>query len=425
MSRATPSDDAPASPATPSTDGPSGIFDRRLVGGVYVPTFVFEAGVSAIVPVIALTALSMGAGIALAGFVVALLGIGQIAGDVPAGAFAARFGDRRAMMTAAAASVVGLVACALAPNLWVLGAGVFCVGVTNAVFMLARQAYLTEVTPVLKRARALSTLAGTHRIGAFVGPFAAAAVLAVWDLQAAYWLAVGTSLLAGLVTLVVPDVAAGSTEHRRTVAPVSFRTVLVQNRRVFATLGLAVVMVGATRAARQVVLPLWSDQLGFSPATTSVIFGLSGAVDMLLFYPAGKVMDRMGRLWVAIPCMVVLGGAIVVLPLTSTVAGVAVVAMVMGFGNGIGSGILMTLGADVAPPDVRAQFLGIWRLFQDSGAALGPLVVSAGAALGSLAGGIVASGTIGLLGAVALARWVPRWSVHANRTTRRRAGIET
>ncbi|MEK8227718.1 hypothetical protein NKG05_18855 [Oerskovia sp. M15] len=96
----------------------------------------------------------------------------------------------------------------------------------------------------------------------------------------------------------------------------------------------------------------------------------------------------------------------------------------MGFGNGIGSGILMTLGADVAPPDVRAQFLGIWRLFQDSGPR-SALVVSAGAALGSLAGGIVASGTVGLLGAVALARWVPRWSVHANRTTRRRAGIES
>ncbi|MEK8227717.1 hypothetical protein NKG05_18850 [Oerskovia sp. M15] len=39
-----------------------------------------------------------------------------------------------------------------------------------------------------------------------------------------------------------------------------------------------------------------------------MIFGLSGAVDMLLFYPAGKIMDRMGRLWVAVPCMVVLGG---------------------------------------------------------------------------------------------------------------------
>lgn len=409
----------------PRDAGPSGIFDRRLVGGVYVPTFVFEAGVSAIVPVIALSAISMGAGIALAGFVVALLGLGQIAGDVPAGAFAARFGDRRAMMTAAAASIVGLVACALAPNIWVLGAGVFCVGMTNAVFMLARQAYLTEVTPVLKRARALSTLAGTHRIGAFVGPFAAAAVLWVWDLHAVYWLAVGTSVVAGLVTALVPDVAAGATAHRRSAVPVTFRTVLAANWRVFATLGIAVVMVGATRAARQVVLPLWSEHLGFSPATTSIIFGLSGAVDMLLFYPAGRIMDRRGRLWVAIPCMVILGGAIIALPLTSTVAGVAVVAMVMGFGNGIGSGILMTLGADVAPPDVRAQFLGIWRLFQDSGSALGPLVVSAGAALGSLAGGIVASGTVGLLGAVALAAWVPRWSVHANRTTRRRAGIES
>ncbi|MEK8227716.1 MFS transporter [Oerskovia sp. M15] len=90
---------------------------------------------------------------------------------------------------------------------------------TNAVFMLARQAYLTEVTPVLKRARALSTLAGTHRIGAFVGPFAGAVVLAVRELQDVYWLAVGASVVAGLVTLLVPDVAAGSTQHRRSVAP--------------------------------------------------------------------------------------------------------------------------------------------------------------------------------------------------------------
>ena len=62
--------------------------------------------------------------------------------------------------------------------------------------------------------------------------------------------------------------------------------------------------------------------------------------------------------------------------------------MLMGFGNGIGSGILMTLGADVAPPETRSQFLGVWRLCADSGSAGGPLVVSAAAALGSLAAGI-------------------------------------
>jgi MFS family permease len=175
------------------------------------------------------------------------------------------------------------------------------------------------------------------------------------------------------------------------------------------------------RATRQVVLPLWSEHLGLEPATTSLVFGISGAVDMLLFYPAGKVMDRYGRLWVAVPSMVVLGGAIAALPLTSTVGGLTVVAMVMGFGNGIGSGILMTLGADVAPAVGRAQFLGVWRVFQDSGAAAGPLVVSAVAAAGSLAAGIVTMGAAGVVAAGALAAFVPRWSEHATGRTRARA----
>jgi MFS family permease len=124
---------------------------------------------------------------------------------------------------------------------------------------------------------------------------------------------------------------------------------------------------------------------------------------------------------VAVPSMLVLGGSIVALPFTSSVATLSVVAMLMGFGNGIGSGILMTLGADVAPERGRAQFLGIWRVFQDSGAAAGPVLVSAVAAAGSLALGIASVGVAGLLAAGAMAAWVPRWSEHANGRTRARA----
>ena len=393
----------------------------QVARGVYAPALVFEIGVGAIVPIIPLSAVHLGGNLAVAGLLVAMLGVGQIAGDVPAGALAARIGDRRAMLIAAGLSVLALAGCALAPNLWVLAIGVAAVGATNAVFTLARQAYLTEVIPVMKRARALSTLGGVQRIGAFLGPFLGAAVVRGLDLSAVFWLAVITSLLAGVVVLVVPDVAGAETIRRRQATPVALRTVLRQNARVFATLGFAALAVGAVRASRQVVLPLWSAHLGFSPATTSIVFGISGAVDMLLFYPAGKVMDRRGRLWVAIPSMLILGGAILALPFTATLAGVTAAAMVMGLGNGIGSGILMTLGADVAPGAVRAQFLGIWRLFSDTGMAVGPLVVAAGAALGSLAAGIAAMGGVGLLATAGLALWVPRWSIHANATTRRRA----
>lgn len=143
---------------------------------------------------------------------------------------------------------------------------------------------------------------------------------------------------------------------------------------------------------------------------------------MLLFYPAGKVMDQRGRLWVGLPAMIVMTAAMVALPFAHTLTPVTVVAVALGVGNGMSSGLLMTLGSDVAPGDRRATFLGVWRLFQDSGDAAGPLVLSAGAALGSLAVGIWVMAAVGGCSAGSLWRWVPRWSVHANRTTRRRAG---
>jgi MFS family permease len=154
--------------------------------------------------------------------------------------------------------------------------------------------------------------------------------------------------LATTLLLVLPEVA-----HDRPVRDRGDRpraaTVIRRNADVLRTLGIGVLLVEAMRASRQTVVPLWGARLGLEPETLSIVFGLSGAVDMLLFYPAGKVMDRWGRRWVAVPAMGLLALAHVLLPLSTTVAGLAAVAMLMGVGNGLSSGLIMTLGADVSP----------------------------------------------------------------------------
>ncbi len=408
---------------TTRTDPEAATFlSRRAILGVYLPALCFEIGMGAITPMIAVRSVELGASLAGAGVLAALLAVGQILGDAPAGALAARIGDRRALLAAAVASTVTLVACALAASPLVFGAAVLLTGATNSVYMLARQAYLTEITPPLFRARAMSTLGGVGRIGTFVGPFLGAGVVHLAGTRSVFWLALVVVALAGVVVALVPDVDAG--RPTRAAGPhVSLWRVTVDHRRVFVTLGMAVLLVGATRGARQVALPLWGVHLGLAPATTGLIYGLSGAVDAAVFYPAGKLMDRRGRLWVAVPSMIALGLAIAALPLARTTMWLAVVAMAMGLANGVGSGMIMTLGADVAPPALRAQFLGVWRLFSDSGAAAGPLVVAAGAALGSLAGGVLVMGGMGLVAAAVLQWTVPRWSVHANARTRVAAGL--
>ncbi|MGI8880937.1 MAG: MFS transporter [Jatrophihabitans sp.] len=392
---------------------------RSIAPSVFLPALVYEIGNGAIAPVIALTGLHLGASSGTAGYMLALLGVGQIIGDVPASALADRVGDRRAMILAAGVAVLALLGCALAPALPVLGVALIVVGMSNSTFYLARMAYLTDVAPIGLRARAMSTLGGSHRIGLFIGPFVGAAAISLTSLRAAYVVAMVAAASAALLLFVIPDVAVGKNQQVATRGGHTSRQMLGQHRRLFATLGFAVLAVGAVRAARQTVLPLWAEHLGLSAATTSLVFGIASAVDMALFYPSGKVMDKLGRLSVALPSMLVLGIAMMTLPLTGGVVSLTIVAMVMSLGNGIGSGIMMTLGADVAPLDGRTRFLGIWRILSDSGNAAGPVVVSVVATAATLAAGIVTVGALGPLAALGLAVFVPRFSPYATRKSTR------
>jgi MFS family permease len=410
-------------PVTPSSGElpPKSVSWRSIAVPAYGPTVLVSIGQGAILPLVALSARSLGASVTVAALVVALSGIGQLIGDLPAGALAARVGEQRALVLACSVDALALVGAFLARSVVLLALAVLVTGLAGSVFTLARQAYLTEAIPSRMRARALSTLGGTFRIGLFVGPFIGAAIVSAWSIGAAYAFAALMSLSAAVLTAFLPDV----TKQSRTVAAsqgrrhLSVWSVLVAHRRVLLTLGVGVLVISAARSTRQSIVPLWAESQGLDAATTSIIYGVSAGVDMLLFYPGGAIMDRFGRVFVAVPSMVVLGLGFLLLPLTHGPVAIASVACLMGLGNGISAGIVMTLGADASPPVGRTQFLGGWRLAADVGGAGGPLVISAVSLVAPLA---VAALTIGLLtwaGSVWLARWVPVFAPGPQRALRR------
>lgn len=382
---------------------------QKLALPAYGPTLLVAIGSGAILPLVALSARALGATVGMAALIVALTGIGQLLGDLPAGALAARIGEKRALMGACLVDSAALLGAFLARSLLLLAVAVLLTGLAGAVFSLARQAYLTEAIPIRMRARALSTLGGTFRIGSFIGPFIAAAIVTKWTIGAAYGFAALMSLTAALLTALLPDI----TKTNRSSATRSGRkhrsvlSVLAEHRRVLTTLGLGVLVISAARSTRQSIVPLWAEAQGIDAATTSLIFGISAGVDMLLFYPGGVIMDRFGRVWVAVPSMAVLGLGFILLPLTSGPVTVGLVAALMGLGNGISAGIVMTLGADASPSNARAQFLGGWRLCSDFGNALGPLVISAVSVFAPLAIAAVTMGVITWLGSGWLVKWVP------------------
>jgi MFS family permease len=388
----------------PADRGPRFLGWRSLLA-VYAPAGLFSTSQGAVLPVLPLTARDLGASVAVSALLVALLGLGQVAGALPAGAMVARVGERVAMVFSAVLSAAALAGAVFAPDESLLAVCILAMGLAAAIWSLARQSFLTAAAPEHLRARALSTLGGVGRIGTFLGPFLGAAGSALWGVRGSYVVAVVAVVLAAVVVLTLPDPEIVETHHGP--AP-TLREVLRSHARLLATLGVAALAVQAVRQSRQTVLPLWCDHIGLDATTTSLVAGVSGAVDMLLFYPAGSVMDRLGRAAVGVPSMLVLAVGHLLLPFAGTAWTVALVGVVMGLGNGMGAGLVMTLGADAAPPGGRAVFLGAWRLVTDTGAASGPLLVGALAGAGSL---VVATGGVAVLAVAAAAglfRFVPR-----------------
>ena len=385
---------------------------RRIAVSAFGPSLLFGIGEGAMLPVIPLTARELGASVPAAALVVMLMGIGSLVSNIPASLITMHRGERWAIVAAALWCALAMVLCAWTPHLALFALGVFMVGMAQAVFNLARQSYLTEAVPIEYRARALSTLGGVMRIGMFIGPFIGAVAIHQVGIAGAYGVGVVALLAAGALAARMPDPggqgAAPGAAAAPSALPPSFAATVRDHRRVFLTLGIGVMLVAAVRATRQALIPLWADHLAIDPSVASLIYGLAGGIEMLVFYPAGRLMDLKGRRWVAVPSMGLMGVALLLMPLSGSAVTLGLAAMALGLGNGIGSGMVMTIGADHSPRHGRAHFLGIWRLMTDVGAACGPALLSLLAATLSLAAGIAVTGLVALGAAAQLAYWIPR-----------------
>ncbi|QNE46316.1 MFS transporter [Glaciihabitans sp. INWT7] len=408
-----------------STSEPDFSF-RSIALPAIVPTLLFSVGEGAIIPIIPQVADNLGASLAVAGVIASMILLGELFGDIPSGWIVSRIGERTAMIYAALLSIVGLVTALAAPNPWILGLGIFAIGLSTAVFALARHAFMTSFVPRPFRARALSTLGGTFRLGYFIGPFVAAAVIHLsGSTQSVFWVHIVCCVAAAASLLLLRDpvesiTERGTTTSERTgtafVAAEStglFRTIWA-SRAVLSRLGTGAALVGAMRASRQVILPLWAVSIGIPDAQTALIIGAAGALDFGLFYASGQIMDRFGRLWSALPSMIGLGVGHLALAVTHDLASAVpwfiAAAFFMSIANGLGSGILMTLGADLADQKNPAPFLGAWRFTGDAGSAVSPLALSALTAAVSIAFASGVLGIVGLIGAGVLLRYVPRYA---------------
>lgn len=375
---------------------------RRMLWPIYVPALLLGVPAQASFVLLPLYVLDLGGSAAAAAAVVGWRGLGMMAMDIPAGMLAARVGEKAVMVVATLLIGAAFLGYALNDSITALYAIAFVNGAGSSTFLLGRMAYVSAHLGPAERGRAIAMIAGSLRLAALLGPLAGGALAHRYGYSSTFLVAGGSILLGLLCIFAFAEREQSQPEalkwHR--IPALAF-----EHRRDFATYGVAAISFMLMRAARTVLIPLSGAAIGLDAASIGFVVAVSAAVDVALFYPAGIAMDRYGRRATAVPSSVLFAIVLGAMALADDYVTLLTLAVLAGVANGLSTGIVMTLGTDLAPPGRRGEFLGLWRLLTDLGTAAGPMVVSLVVAVAPLSLAALGVGALGACGSFIVYRY--------------------
>jgi len=394
-----------------STNRKAALRQHPLILPVYLPTFLISLAGGIMTPVLPLYLREFEVGYGLVGLVLSGQAIGMLIADIPSGMGMRRLGQRRAMIIG-----LGVVALSTLALFWARSipeALIYRIlsGVGFSIFGVSRHAYIAENAVIGIRGRAVALFGGINRIGRFSGPAIGGMIGSAFSLRAPFLITGGLMIFAFLLVIfMVPRTHATQVREQQSLKSYLQQLWLTAKGyyRILTTVGAGQLFAQMVRTGRGVLVPLYgADVLGLDVAQIGWISTFASAIDMLLFYPVGMIMDRWGRKYAIVPSFLVQGIGLALIPLTGGFVSLAAVAGLIGFGNGLGSGTMMTLGADLAPEDARGEFLGMWRLIGDLGFMLGPSVAGVVAGVLTLPAAALVMGGSGVIASMIFLFLVP------------------
>jgi MFS family permease len=122
------------------------------------------------------------------------------------------------------------------------------------------------------------------------------------------------------------------------------------------------------------ILPLYFARAGLSVGSIAVIAAVYPAVWGLGQLATGMLSDRIGRKWLIAAGMWVQAAALAAVVVTHGFASWVAAAVLLGMGTAMVYPTLLAAIGDVAHPAWRASAVGVYRLWRDSGFAVGALL---------------------------------------------------
>lgn len=274
-----------------------------------------------------------------------------------------------------------------------------------------RDALVADIAPPHLRGASFGLRQSLDTVGAFLGP--ALAVLLMWltadNFQAVFWVAVIPAALCVIVLVLGVKEPERPPGLRKVKAPLS----LAEMKRLGSAYWWITLVATVFTLARfsEAFLILRAQSAGLAIALVPLVLVVMNVTYALAAYPAGSLSDRVNKVTVLMAGLVLLILADLMLALEPTLLGVALGVVLWGLHMGFTQGLLASLVADTAPPELRGTAFGVFNML--GGVALlgasvlaGLLWDAAGPGATFVAGAAIAA--LALAGLLGIRLWLPK-----------------
>ena len=250
----------------------------------------------------------------------------------------------------------------LAPSIGWLFAARFIDRIGKGIRGAPRDALIADIAPAHLRGASFGLRQSLDTAGAFIGP--ALAIALMWltanNFRTVFWVAVIPGFLCLALLLFAVEEPARPAGLRKVRSPLSIVELKRLGLAYWFVVGVAVVF--SLARFSEAFLILRAQAVGLPVMLVPLVLVLMNLVYSLAAYPVGVWSDRVNRIALLGIGFGVLVAADLVLAFTSGLAGVAVGVALWGLHMGFTQGLLATLVADTAPPELRGTAFGMFNL---------------------------------------------------------------
>jgi len=384
---------------------PPRTFSMTAITALSVTVALTVMNMTLIVPVIPGFADEFEVSLAAAAALVSVFAAGRLLFRFWGGMGADRFGARRVSIASTIVIAAGAAVAAAAPEFWLVLAARAVQGIGVASLGVAANQYLLRITPKEVLGRATGVLQTGIVAGASVGPFVGGVLADLGDLRTPFWAqaVVGLALIPVILAVVHDD-----DPETHTVRESLAMAAGLLRRPVF----LGVMLLGFSlfflrAGARNALLPVYADEVaGLSATAIGGVVSASSLTSVVAMLPTGRLVDRVGRKPVTLAGVVLVAASVALYGTTSSLWGLLAVSGLAGLTVGLASVPLPTMVGDLAPDGAEGIAAGVFRMANDVGWIVGPLVLGAMADAALWGWGFVVAGVPLLLSGLVFV-WAP------------------